>query len=202
MGTSVLMSIPEIDFSFTPFVIGMPPLSPPPPFFILSRTIPTTTKFYSGYFGRLKQVGQPPEQRTLRVDAEASRRFINSALAGDSVWKNAKTTDSKGAQQKRAAAGIGRSTPAGEPDGHQEAVRAARESFAIPGEKRKHAAASVQSGAGQAAAGGAAKTGSFGPVTGGSGPAAVTAAEVPRAKKAKGSDKKGSGKKPKRYHQW
>ncbi|CAM9094994.1 unnamed protein product [Pylaiella littoralis] len=69
-----------------------------------------------GYFGRLKQVGKPPEQRTLKVDAEASRRFINAALSSDSVWQNAKGTDPKSAQERRAAAGIGRSNPAGQPE--------------------------------------------------------------------------------------
>ncbi|CAN0309864.1 unnamed protein product, partial [Hapterophycus canaliculatus] len=69
-----------------------------------------------GYFGRLKRVGQPPEQRSTTVDKEASRRFIDAALSGDSVWQNAKSTDSASAQQKRAAAGIGRSNPAGQPE--------------------------------------------------------------------------------------
>ncbi|CAM9356711.1 unnamed protein product [Ectocarpus sp. 4 AP-2014] len=69
-----------------------------------------------GYFGRLKNVGKPPEQRTLKVDQDASRRFINAALSGDSVWQNAKGTDPKSAQQKRASAGIGRANPAGQPE--------------------------------------------------------------------------------------
>ncbi|CAM9562752.1 unnamed protein product, partial [Ectocarpus fasciculatus] len=69
-----------------------------------------------GYFGRLKNVGKPPEQRTLKVDQDASRRFINAALSGDSVWQNAKGTDPKSAQEKRASAGIGRANPAGQPE--------------------------------------------------------------------------------------
>eukprot|EP00752_Nemacystus_decipiens_P018581 g16659.t1 len=68
------------------------------------------------YFGRLKQVGKPPEKRTATVDVDASRRFINAALAGDSVWQNARSTGSASAQRKRAEAGIGRSGPAGAPE--------------------------------------------------------------------------------------
>lgn len=70
-----------------------------------------------GYFGRLQKVGKPPEQRTLKIDAEASRRFINSALSGDSVWKDAQAQNrSKSLQGSSSDAGIGRSNPAGQPD--------------------------------------------------------------------------------------
>lgn len=88
------------------------------------------------YFGRLKRVGQPPEQRTLKVDAEASKRFINNALSGDKVWKNA---------NKTADAGIGRSNPAGQPENAQETARKTQQAFAkeMPGAKRKHAASSA-----------------------------------------------------------
>lgn len=70
-----------------------------------------------GYFGRLKHAGKPPAQRTLKVDTEASRRFIDSALSGDSVWKSA--TSKRGNKSDQAVeTGIGRSTPAGQPDNY------------------------------------------------------------------------------------
>lgn len=80
----------------------------------------------------------PPEQRTLKVDAEASRRFINSALSGDSVWKNAQAhhAEPKSAQALGSDLGIGRSTPAGEPENRDKS-----DSFVfvgIPLGKRKH----------------------------------------------------------------
>ncbi|CAM9157829.1 unnamed protein product [Laminaria digitata] len=165
-----------------------------------------------GYFGRLKQVGKPPEQRTLKVDTEASRRFINSALASDSVWKNAKSSDPTAAQQKRASVGIGRSVPAGQPADPPSSDRRTQESLsAAPGSgKRKHAASSVQtpqswqsaqnrqSGAERSTVGEG-----RGRVAPGQGEAVAAAGgPSPSAKKAKGGGKGGSGKKPARYHQW
>ncbi|CAM9781828.1 unnamed protein product, partial [Discosporangium mesarthrocarpum] len=39
------------------------------------------------YIGRLKKAGDPPEERKLKVDQAASRRFIDSALNRDEVWR-------------------------------------------------------------------------------------------------------------------
>lgn len=69
-----------------------------------------------GYFGRLQKVGKPPEERKLKIDAEASRRFINSALSGDNVWRDAQARNgSNSLPGSSAGAGIGRSNPAGQP---------------------------------------------------------------------------------------
>ena len=131
--------------SLSPTTIATPPLRFAPPHALLPPLPSYATP--SKYFGRLKQVGKPPEKRTATVDVDASRRFINAALAGDSVWQNAKSTDSASAQQKRAEAGIGRSGPAGAPENlntahHDESAAAA-------------AAAAAGTPAGSAATGGA-----------------------------------------------
>eukprot|EP00904_Undaria_pinnatifida_P000049 jgi/Undpi1/10044/HiC_scaffold_28.g12498.m1 len=158
-----------------------------------------------GYFGRLKQVGKPPEQRKLKVDTEASRRFIDSALASDSVWKNAKSSDPKAAQQKRAAAGPGRTVPAGQPEGPPSSNWISPESSAAPGSgKRKFAASSEQtlqswqnpqsrqSGEGRPTMSG----------QGGEVPGATGGGPSPGAKRVKGGGVAGNGKKPARYHKW
>ena len=189
------------------------PTQPPPP----SQTTPTKTTTTttmtttstigdgSGYFGRLKQVGKPPEQRKLKVDTEASRRFIDSALASDSVWKNAKSSDPKAAQQKRAAAGPGRTVPAGQPEGPPSSNWISPESSAAPGSgKRKFAASSEQtlqswqnpqsrqSGEGRPTMSG----------QGGEVPGATGGGPSPGAKRVKGGGVAGNGKKPARYHKW
>lgn len=69
------------------------------------------------YFARMKQVGKPPEQRKLKVDAAASRRFIDGALSGDRVWQTAR--GGAGRRHGHEAGGIGRSTPAGQPQDHR-----------------------------------------------------------------------------------
>lgn len=65
-------------------------------------------------------MGKPPEQRTLKVDTAASRRFIDSALSGDKVWKEAQArngaSSSSSAPKKTQDAGIGRSGPEGAPE--------------------------------------------------------------------------------------
>jgi len=136
------------------------------------------------------------------VDTEASRRFIDAALSGDSVWQNAKSTDPKSAQQRRASAGIGRSNPAGTPGGRprhavtapeeQEAAATARREGAAAagnagsgsGSKRKHAARGVGggNGAGGAARGGATekRSGGTGKSTFGGGGRAAAAATPQR----------------------
>lgn len=162
-----------------------------------------------GYFGRLQQVGKPPEQRTLRVDTEASRRFIDSALASDSVWKNAKSSDPIAAQQTRSAAGVGRSVPAGQPE-DPSSNWSNRGSSAAPGSgKRKHAASNVQNP--QSWQSGAERPtveegqGRVAPGLGEAMPAAAAASEgdpSPSAKRVKGRGEGGSGKKPAQYHKW
>ncbi|CAM9662223.1 unnamed protein product [Ectocarpus sp. 6 AP-2014] len=102
-----------------------------------------------GYFGRLKNVGKPPEQRTLKVDQDASRRFINAALSGDSVWQNAKGTDPKSAQQKRASAGIGRANPAGQPEDFSAQAAGAAAAAAAEAEAPESTPLPVDGGTGQ-----------------------------------------------------
>lgn len=92
-------------------------------------------------------MGKPPEQRTLRVDQDASRRFINAALSGDSVWQNAKGTDPKSAQQKRASAGIGRANPAGQPENLS--AQAAAEASTAGAEAPKNTPLPVDGGTGK-----------------------------------------------------
>lgn len=162
-----------------------------------------------GYFGRLKQMGKPPEQRTLKIDTEASRRFIDSALASDSVWKNAKSSDPTASQQTRAAAGIGRNNPTGQPE-DPSSDWGTQASSAAPGSgKRKHAVFNVhnpqrrQSGAERPTVGeGHARVA---PEQSGAMPlvaAAVAGGPSPSAKRVKGGSEGSSGKKPARYHKW
>lgn len=102
----------------------------------------------SDYFKRLKQVGKPPEQRTMKVDVAATRRFIDGALASDRVWQSAKSTDSEEAKRRRAEAGIGRSLPAGQPENPLALPESVgRDTTATPssGGKRKHETSAVSS---------------------------------------------------------
>lgn len=102
----------------------------------------------SDYFKRLKQVGKPPEQRTMKVDVAATRRFIDGALASDRVWQSAKSTDSKEAKRRRAEAGIGRSLPAGQPENPPalpEWVGRDTAATSSSGGKRKHETPAVSS---------------------------------------------------------
>lgn len=72
---------------------------------------------FRGYFAKLKQARKPPEQRKLKVDAAASRRFIDNALSGDNVWKSARGQLRREQGGRRTEEGIGRSMPAGQPEG-------------------------------------------------------------------------------------
>lgn len=117
--------------------------APTPP----SEHAASATGYKRGYFGRLKAAGKPPEQRTLKVDTAASRRFIDSALSGDKVWKEAqarnRASSSSSATKKTQDAGIGRSGPEGAPEnpGAAAATSAANDKFVfvgIPLGKRKN----------------------------------------------------------------
>ncbi|CAM9462828.1 unnamed protein product [Choristocarpus tenellus] len=86
------------------------------------------------YMGRLKTVGAPAKERNLKVDKEASRRFIENALAGDNVWRTA----TKGPKPQKLQNG-GEDGRGGK--GHYNSVGEARESPGhgswTPGSNRK-----------------------------------------------------------------
>ena len=91
----------------------------------------------------------------MKVDAAATRRFIDNALSGDRTWHNAKTTDSKEAQRRRAEAGIGRSLPAGQPENcTSPAAWKPRENPPATSGKRKHQTPAVTTGASRSSSSG------------------------------------------------